>query len=166
MGDRCGDCECCAVHKEELANRDKEWWEALAGVDAVAPTPEAVKAWMIARHDQVREEVMESPLVHGCIGVVAEINRRWGATNYADALETIENLLAGRHDPCERRAELKRKEVENWCAQRDRRIAELQETRETYLRKAAAAFRLMEGKIGELTERNARLALYNKEWLG
>ena len=35
--------------KKAVAERDLEWWAACAGVDTVAPTPEAVKVWLKER---------------------------------------------------------------------------------------------------------------------
>jgi hypothetical protein len=42
---------------------------------------------------QGEEAMLDSPLVAGCIAVVAEINRRWGATSYVDAIVAVERAV-------------------------------------------------------------------------
>jgi hypothetical protein len=50
-----------AALREAVAARDAEWWEKLALVDNVAPTPDAVKAWLLhlARYEQKEAVAVE-----------------------------------------------------------------------------------------------------------
>lgn len=41
------DAAICAARQEARRERDHEWWEALACVDNVEPTPEDVKKWIL-----------------------------------------------------------------------------------------------------------------------
>src|SRR5262245_26735207 len=47
-------------HEEEMKNRDMEWWEAIALVDNVAPTPEACKQWVINSTDLFVKQAVEA----------------------------------------------------------------------------------------------------------
>lgn len=42
--------------------------------------------------DNAEERVLESSLVSGCIRVVAELNRKYGATSYADAVQVVDKM--------------------------------------------------------------------------
>jgi len=45
--------------REAVKDRDMEWWQALACVDNVAPTPEAVRAWVLALSKHFEEEAVD-----------------------------------------------------------------------------------------------------------
>lgn len=49
-------------------------------------------------------DCFDSPLIAGCVAVVAEIVRRWGATSYRDAIAAIERIEQ-RQQALERRLE-------------------------------------------------------------
>jgi hypothetical protein len=50
-----------AAHEDAVrAARDMDWWEAIAAVDAVAPTPEAVRAFMLAQAGDAERSRIET----------------------------------------------------------------------------------------------------------
>lgn len=63
--DNCGVCAQLAVAlmeraREAAKDRDFEWWEKLALVDNVAPTPEAVREWLLDVAEHEREGAVKA----------------------------------------------------------------------------------------------------------
>lgn len=54
--------------------------------------PECADAYARQQVEAAEERLLDSPLIRGCIGVVADLHR-FGATSYADAIQAVEATI-------------------------------------------------------------------------
>jgi hypothetical protein len=91
------------VQREQQARRearDEEamlWWETLAGVDAVAPMPDAVRKWQLGLHELAKEEGKSQGLAQAADMVREAIHgKSVGRLLRLDTVASQLDILAGR----------------------------------------------------------------------